>query len=135
MRIAARTLILVVGLLAATSGCTSHRTAPAPPATSAHPSAAALPAAQAANLQTRLASTDPTIVGTVLAPGLAKQYAAHPFAMLPPGSRVQLDAAGMFVSGGLATVPARIEGSDPGSWLLLLTNVNGSWLVYGTVKQ
>jgi hypothetical protein len=48
---------------------------------------------------------------------------------------VQIESASMTVSGDSATVPATVTGGPAaGRWLLLLTRVDGRWLLYGTRK-
>lgn len=55
-------------------------------------------------------------------------------AVLPEGSRVELDAAGASIDGDLARVPATVAGPLAGRWTVLLVRIDGSWRAYGSVR-
>gem|GEM_PF-6377371 len=91
-----------------------------------------MPAPQVDAIQSDLVSTTPATVETVLAAPVRAAYANAPFVLLPPGSSLVIDPSTMVVTGNTATVTAKVTGQQPGTWLLLLDNEDGKWLVYGT---
>ena len=94
-----------------------------------------MPSSQVSALTAALTSTDPAVVGPILAPAVRSRSASTPFQLLPTGSSVAIDASKMVVTGELATVPAAVTaGPAAGPWTLLLQNVDGQWLLYGTRK-
>jgi hypothetical protein len=96
---------------------------------------AALPAAQATIIKVALTSSDPAMVDKVLAPAVRGGYNKQPFALLPPGSSVTFDSPKLTITGDVGTMPVTVTGGPgAGRWLLLLQNVNGTWLLFGTRK-
>jgi hypothetical protein len=99
-----------------------------------HPvSTSTLPASQVSLFETSLTAADPVTIEKALAPQVRAAYDRSPFPLLPPGSTVVIDAQKLTVSGSEATVPVAVTGGPTsGQWLLLLTNVDEQWLIYGT---
>jgi hypothetical protein len=131
----------VVVLVATCTACGHQkaRAAASGPSLASSPTAtaspAALPSSQASALTVALTATDPAVVEPALAPAVRSGYASTPFQLLPAGTSVAIDASKMIVTGELATVPAIVTGGPAaGPWTLLLQNVDGQWLLYGTRK-
>lgn len=123
-------VIPVAGLALAVllAGCTHSSGSPASPSS-------VVPAAQVSAVVSALTATEPTSVEPVLAPAVLSAFQKHPFALLPPGSKVVVDTAHITVAGESATVPVVVTGgAAAGKWTLLLEDVDGKWLLYGTQK-
>jgi hypothetical protein len=134
---AARTLAAAAAFLIL-AGCKgAHGEASTHPGT-ASAAGSEMPMPMSSDRESAIASalnaTQPRDAARVLASPVASAYLASPFSMLPPGSEVHIDWAKMHVTGSLATVPATVTGSQPGSWVLLLVWQQDEWAVYGTRK-
>lgn len=87
-------------------------------------------------LQSAISATNVATVATILAPSFRASYAKHPVPLLPPGTSITLDTAHATTSSTAAdvvVVPATLAGAHPGKWFLIVTSIDGQWLLLGTV--
>jgi hypothetical protein len=135
-RAATAALCLVVALSA---GCSHahHKSAPtrSASAASSSPKPFELPGADAFALSVGFASQNPDLEAAVLASSLRQAFRATPTPLLPPGSRVTIDAASAVRVGSLARVRATVTGPRPATFELLLTLENGHWLLLATERS
>lgn len=133
-------LLLVIPLVAAcTGGGARPHSSPVPSprgaASGASPTPATLPGDQASAIEGALSGGSAPSVEAVLDPAVRSAYAKSPTRLLPAGSSVRVASATMKVTGNLATVSAIVTTNGrPQAWTLLLSKVDGKWLIYGTRK-
>jgi hypothetical protein len=126
--------LMILGLVA---GCTSqgHGKAVAASSSAAPAPVPALSKTRATVIQNSLTNPDTAKVAAVLAPDVRSAYMAAPSALWPAGCSVTVDYTKFKASGAnLATVPATVSGTQPGRFVLLLSYVQGQWVVEATHK-
>ena len=126
--------LMLLGLVA---GCTGqgHGKAVAASSSSAPAPVPALSKSRAAVIQNSLTNPDTAKVAAVLAPDVRSAYTTAPSALWPAGCSVTVDYTKFKASGAnLATVPATVSGTQPGRFVLLLSYVQGQWVVEATHK-
>lgn len=95
--------------------------------------AASFPATQRDRLEQGITAPTVTAQAGVVAAEVRGQFKRKGKPLLPPGSRLSIDAASFrTVSARLATVTAAVTGPEPGTWQLVLIRENGQWLLIGT---
>lgn len=96
----------------------------------------ALSDADIARLEAALASDDPAVAADALVPELRESRAQNSARLLTADAIGRVDGSTMAVLGdSAATVEIEVTGgSEPGRWLLLLQQVEGRWLIFGTER-
>jgi hypothetical protein len=124
-------------LLGLAAGCTSqgHGKASAASSSAAPAPVPPLSRSRASVIQNSLTNPDTAKVAAVLAPDVRSAYTSAPSALWPAGCAVTVDYTKFKASGAnLATVPATVSGTQPGRFVLLLSYVQGQWVVEATHK-
>ena len=134
-----RTPVTMVALmfLGLVAGCTGqgHGKAVAASSSAAPAPVPALSKSRASVIRNSLTNPDTAKVAAVLAPDVRSAYMAAPSALWPAGCSVTVDYTKFKASGAnLATVPATVSGTQPGRFVLLLSYVQGQWVVEATHK-
>lgn len=97
--------------------------------------AAPFPAAQQDRLEQGIDAPTVTAQAGIVAAEIRGQFEKLGKPLLPPGSRLSIDAATFHAaSAQFATVNAAVTGPQPGSWQLVLIREDGQWLLLGTRK-
>ena len=127
---------LGIGLTVGLSGSPGGTHAAYHTATGAENStAASLPAAQRTRLEQGITASAVTTQASIVAAEVRSQFEQLGKALLPPGSRLLINAATFRpISAQLATVTATVTGPDQGTWQLVLIREAGQWQLLGTRK-
>jgi hypothetical protein len=95
--------------------------------------AAPFSAAQRDRLEQGVTAPNVAVQARVVAAEVRSQFEKLGKPLLPPGSRLSINAATFrAVSAQFATVTATVTGPQPGTWQLVLVQEGGQWLVLGT---
>ena len=97
--------------------------------------AASFTAAHRDRLEQGITAPSVTTQAGVVAAEVRGQFEELGKPLLPPGSRLSIDATSFrAVSAQFATVTASVTGPQPGAWQLVLIREDGQWLLLGTRK-
>lgn len=97
--------------------------------------AAPFPSAQRDQLEQGITAPTVTAQAGVVAAEVRGQFQKLGKPLLPPGSRLSINAATFHAaSAQFATVTAAVTGPQPGTWQLVLIREDGQWLLLGTRK-
>lgn len=144
-RVFAAAVALVVSVTGCTRGSDEHgrgaagsttasSSASQPGGSASQPVPSGVSSALVSSVMAALTSRNPSVVASVLAPGVGAA-GGRGSVVLPPGARLRADVAQVVVSGSVAQVPVTVTGvaGHSGRWLVVLArSSSGRWLVVGT---